>query len=200
MLGLNTIYREILLDALHHTLPVCEESRNIYRHACLVAAVAYEAAALTGQVPPQPAATIGLLHEIGQCVLLLLAQQHPPLTSVLPMIQRAPIGAELLKRWNLPERVWRVVALQDHPAFAPPAVIDPAVQEEVAVLYLARLYAQRAIGETPTPQRMAFVKVYMAVLGMTPVDFEAVATEKVLPALRNKSAGLPADVRNQLAP
>ena len=72
----------------------------------------------------QASTTIGLLHDIGQGVRILMKTAHPDQTDKIDGLPPEVLGARLLRLWGLPDRICTVVEKQALPEFTPPDMIQ----------------------------------------------------------------------------
>jgi hypothetical protein len=71
-------------------------------------------------VKPVPMGTIGLLHEEGKRVVLLLPRKNPSIAGFMERLDACRLGSVLLHRWNIPQVICRPIAFQGEPQRAPP--------------------------------------------------------------------------------
>ena len=169
-------------------------SRDIQARATLTAVLAYEIALASGQVNPLLASTIGLLHNIGASIGLLVRKTRPEVAELLDCVESPALGAAVLTGWGLPERVFEVVARQDQPHALLPEELD-VHGAELAVLYVARV-CHDVLLERATPP--ANVGAYMARLGLRETNCAAFCRDTLVPTLAKKAESLPATVRARL--
>jgi HD-like signal output (HDOD) protein len=194
LLGTATVYQLILESAIESVIPDTPESRDIQARATLVAVLAYEIAIASGQGHPLLASTIGLLHNIGDSIALLIRRTRPDAAALIDCVEPPALGAAMLTGWGLPERVSRVVEQQDQPKVLLPEELD-VHGAELAVLYLARV-CHDVLLERATPPANA--GDYMARLGLREMDCATFCRETLVPALARKVDALPAAVRARL--
>ena len=144
LLGTVSVYQLILESAVESVIPDVPESREIQARATLVAVLAYEIALVSGQVNPLVASTIGLLHNIGDSIALLIRRTRPDVAGLLDCIESPALGATVLAGWGLPERVHAVVQRQDQPAGA-----------AAGRARRARRGSRRAVSRAGVPRRAA---------------------------------------------
>jgi putative nucleotidyltransferase with HDIG domain len=126
-LGIPTA-RKVLLTAGLGALFASRPLQELWEHSLRAAQAAHEVAALCG-VDGETAYTAGLLHDIGRLILagcpshLRIAEQAWlaagfPLTYAETLVHgsdHALIGADLLRRWELPDEIVDAVALHHRP-------------------------------------------------------------------------------------
>jgi HD-like signal output (HDOD) protein/CRP-like cAMP-binding protein len=196
-LGTIAVYQLVVSSGLEHVLPDTKESREIQAHSHLVSLIASEIARLTNAVPPQLAATIGLLHDVGRCVAPVMKQQQPGAAALIDLLDASRLGARLLGSWGLPGGVVAPIAHQREPEFSPPESVDGAHRNEVAILHLAHLCGDLAVGREPAGPTI-FVEGYLAALRTRETTLPDFYRESVLPAITKPLGRLPARVRQAL--
>jgi HD-like signal output (HDOD) protein len=139
ILGINQVYQIIIGKGLKSAMPDTEEFRLLYRHSNLISLISYEISVLTKMRQPVLLSTIGLLHDVGKSVLMLLREQYSKSLALLDAMDDTMIGAMLLKKWNLPESIHRSVEYQGYPDFSPPSEVPPECRQIVAILHMAHL-------------------------------------------------------------
>ena len=143
-------------------------------------------------VRPQLATTVGLLHSVGKSVVPVLKEGHPDLAPLIDLLDASKLGARLLASWGLPPCVFRVIGHQRDPEFSPPGGVDPDYRNEVAVLYLARVYEDALSGRERRTVPVGYAGAYLSALGITGTGYLDLYRERVLPAVRKRLKHLPA--------
>lgn len=194
LLGTATVYQLLLESAVESVVGDGPETREIQARATMVSVLAYEIAMASGQENPLLASTVGLLHNIGDSIALLLRRTKPDIAGLLDLVESPALGAAVLAAWGLPERVHQVVERHHQAAVLLPEELDchPA---EVAVLYLAGV-CHDVLLERATPP--AHVTAYMTRLGLRETNCATFCKEVLVPALAKKVESLPAAVRSRL--
>jgi HD-like signal output (HDOD) protein len=195
LLGTATVYQLILETAVDGVIPDDPESHDIQVRATLTSVLAYEIALASGRVNPLLASTIGLLHNIGDGIALLIRRAQPETAELVGCVESASLGAAVLTAWGLPERVGQIVERQEEPPLLLPEELG-ANEAELAVLYLARV-CHDVLLERATPPAAA--AAYMTYLGLRDADCMTFCRETLRPALAKKAESLPASVRKRLA-
>jgi HD-like signal output (HDOD) protein len=195
MLGVNTVYQIILETGIERVMPDTKEAREIQTSAHLVSVLAREIAALSTDVPAVVAATIGLLHDVGRSVALLVGHSRPDLGALVAVLDPSVLGARVLQSWGLPERVFRVIADQRRAEILPPSRLEHEYAREVAVLHLAHVCHDLLAGRAPRSPYAAEYLELLGLRGMTPTNLYR---ERIAPALAKMRDCLPAAVRARL--
>jgi HD-like signal output (HDOD) protein len=196
-LGTSNVYRLILDDGLRKVLPECPEAEEIQAHSYLVSVFAQEVA-IAARLQPSVCTTVGLLHDIGQTVGLLLRTRQPEVASFVQLLDAPQLGADLLRRWAVPEEVCAVIEHQHEPEFLPPDSIDGAYRREVATLYLAHVCAELTVSGEPVSTSTAYVLQYLALLGVQEATLVDFYHRRIVPKIAKQAERLPGRVRGLL--
>lgn len=115
-LGLNTtkhlvvsfVMRNLFHEKIHTDL-LKERARNLWHHSVEVASISMALAYATPGFDAEEALLAGLLHDIGELVILTYAESYPDLIvdsdaldGVIKQL-KAEIGAVILREWQFPE-------------------------------------------------------------------------------------------------
>jgi hypothetical protein len=176
---------EVLSDA--------PESREIQLRAHVVSALAYEVAHASGRLAPLVASTLGLLHNIGESVALLM-RDRPDAAPLMAIVEPEALGGAALAAWGLPERVHGVVARQREPELCRPEDIGPYA-EELAVLWVAESCHAVLFGRGAASPH---TRAYMEWLGLRETDCAAFCHDVLRPELARHPERLPAAVQDRL--
>ena len=149
---------------------------------------------MSGKVNPLAASTVGLLHNIGDSLALLIRKTGPGAAAMLDSVDAPALGAAVLAGWRMPERVHRVVELQHQPTVLLPAELD-AYAAEIGVLYVAQACHELLLGGGAP---MAHVSEYMAWLGLGETSCANFCRHTIRPALAKSAESLPARVRARI--
>src|SRR5690606_13656648 len=90
--------------------------------------------------------TVGLLHDIGKSVILLLKYQHQNMAFLLNLLDPGMIGALLLREWQIPEEIAVVLEYQNYTTLMPPESIPDEYRINTSVLHLAHLCSDYIAG------------------------------------------------------
>jgi hypothetical protein len=140
--------------------------------------------------------TIGILHDIGKIVVLLLKRKYHNIKDLFDLLDDAGIGASLLESWDLPACVFQVIENQHVPEFCPPENLDHPYRNEIAILYLAHVYYDLLVGKT-TVSTM-YLPEYLSMLNLPHADPLRLYQDTLFPALLKNQKRLPETVRNLL--
>jgi HD-like signal output (HDOD) protein len=195
LLGTATVYQIMLESAIETVIPEMPEAREAQVRATLISVLAYEIALASRRDNPLVASTVGLLHNVGDSVAMLLRRTRPEAASLLDGVEGPVLGGVVLAGWGLPERVHQVVARQDEAQVLLPDELGEH-GDEIAALYLARVCHDLLLERAAPP---AHVGEYLRSLGLRESSCLALCREVILPALAKKIDTLPAAVRTRLA-
>jgi HD-like signal output (HDOD) protein len=194
LLGTATVYQLLMESAIESVVGDLPETRDIQARATMLSVLGYEIALATGQENPLLASTIGLLHNIGDSLALLIRRSRPEAAGLLDLVAGPVLGASVLAGWGLPERVYQVVERQQQASVLLPEELD-GHSAELGVLYLAGV-CHDVLLEGATPP--AHAAAYMAWLGLRETNTATFCREVLVPALAKKLETLPAAVRARL--
>ncbi len=199
-MGFNEVYQIALSRGLMKSIPDSVEFREVYRHSLFLSFIASELCQSYDRNRAALLSTIGLLHDLGQTVLLLLRKQNPKWSLFIDTLDSAKLGAMLLAQWNIPKQICYTIEYQAWPAFRQPADIPSDQKENIALLYVAHAVydhlANRALDALDHP----FLDEYLRLLGFDCPGIAEISRDIVLEGLRRKSQRLPDFVRKLIGP
>lgn len=196
-LGSNQVYQLVMENSLKSVMPKTEEFDRLLRHSTAVSSIAYEAATAAGRRDLSGAgATVGMLHDMGTAIILLLKRQNPKLRSLLDLLNHAQMGADLLAKWELPEKMCKTIKYHTQPEYLPPEGISEDVRDEVALLHVAHCCADRLLGATEGGLKELFFPEYFAQIAGKPVERSDFYHGRLLPALSRNKKAYPAWLRD----
>ncbi|MBU2552741.1 MAG: HDOD domain-containing protein [Proteobacteria bacterium] len=197
-LGFNEVYRLLMTVGIRRTMPDTPFFRKLHRHAVVVSHLAFRLSQASQVGRPIEIATIGLMHELGLCVLRRLMEANPNLGVFIQAMDGALMGALLLESWDLPPAICQAVEYQCHPEFAPPARLPQDVRDNVSLLYLAHLCHDRIMDEADPGTPVPFLEEYLRVFGWGGSTLEDVTARRLLPGLLKKIDTYPVFFRQKL--
>ena len=198
ILGFNNLYSLIMREAMESTLPQNEQSEKIHSHSCLISFIAYELCSYVKDIPSQSIITLGLLHDIGRGVQVVMKQSNWTIPEYVDTFDTARLGADLLRKWELPDRLCRIVEVQEQAEFTPPDLIAPEFRREIGILHIAHVLESLIIRDTPAAT--IYTKDYMAAIGITGTTPEALLKERIIPVLTRNLRRLPHGVQTMSSP
>jgi HD-like signal output (HDOD) protein len=197
-LGFNQVYQLVIDHGVKSTMPDTSEFQELQCHSNIVSIISFELAKLCNKQKPVMLGTIGLLHDVGNSVILLLKRQHQKLTMLIDLLDYACIGSLLLNKWNVPDNVYKSIEYQRFPEFFPPTEIPDEFRENSAILYIAHICYEYSKGKREEELPLAFVDEYIKLLGFSEMSLSQLLKNHIMPALYKKSNSYPENVRKFL--
>jgi len=183
LIGLNELYHIVFSIGLQQTMPKTENFLNLFNHSSIISRIAFEIS-LTSQVGnPAQLRTIGLLHDLGESVILLLKKQYPKLSFLIDGLEKSFLGAILLKRWKLPEIICDTVGYQSYPDFTDPKRIPEHVRINITILYFAHLCYEVITGDFKPEIDRIELEPYKKILRWENRGLEDITTSVLIPKL-----------------
>lgn len=198
LLGLNQVYQLVMNVGIRSTMPRTPAFQELFFHSLAVSFIGFEIAQLCSQQKAVAVSTIGLLHDIGKSVVLLLKKQYPKMELLADMLDPATIGALLLREWNIPDTVCKTLEYQSYPEWLPAEAIPKECRKHVAVLYVAHLCYDYLSGTQEVDLPTNLLDDYMEVLNRPERSIGEFVEKKIYPALDKKKAAFPEDMRQFL--
>lgn len=198
-LGFNEVYQIALSRGLMKSIPDSDEFREIHRHSVFLSYIASELCQSYDKNRAALLSTIGLLHDIGQTVLLLLRKQNPKWSLFIEMLDPGKLGAMLLKQWNIPKQVCQTIEYQAYPAFCPSAEIPSDQKVNIALLYVAHAACDHLNNGPGEAIDRPYLDDYLRLLRFGSRSFDQILESNILQGLRAKSQRLPDFVLRRLA-
>jgi len=198
LLGFNGVYQMVVNNGLKSTMPQSEPFTTLQTHSLMVSMIANEVSLLSSRERAGVNSTIGLLHDLGKSVILLLKLKNPKIGGLLDTVDHSEIGSELLRSWSLPDHMCEVIERQNYPEFSPPQKIDADYLEDLGVLYISKICCEHIMGNGQTASSTAFFNDYLSVLKFprqSSVDF---CKEKIYPVMMKNEGRFPANLRYEL--
>jgi len=191
LFGLNGLYQLVVGEGVRRSMPDTPYFQNLHSHSVAISNIAFALSQKAQFTDPAQVATVGLLHDLGQIVIKLLKERNPGLDMLIDSLDRAQIGALLLKKWNLPEVVWRSVEFQFYPEFSPPTNVPMDIRTTVAVVYLSHLCYEFLQGHSEPDLPTVFVDDYLSLLRWQRLSVADITQQYVLPVLSKRKNSLP---------
>jgi HD-like signal output (HDOD) protein len=197
LLGFNQIYQLAMAEGIRSTMPTTAEFQKLQSHCIQVSIISSEISKLFNIKSGLVFSTIGLLHDIGKSIILLLGEKYPKLRMVFDAQSHAEIGSLLLKNWNIPDMVCSTVEYQQYPEFSMPEEIPEKCREAAAVLYIAHLCYDYLHGKKESELPKAFLDDYLHLLRIPKGSFSELVGRTLL-CLLKKVNTYPESVREFL--
>jgi HD-like signal output (HDOD) protein len=196
ILGFNNIYSLVMRQAAQSTMPITRDTTRIHKHSCLISVLCYEISSNSKEQQSQTATTIGLLHDIGRGVQVVMKNAHPDKADFIDTFPTATLGAELLRVWGLPERICKIVEFQQQPEFCSPDLVPSEYHREAGTLHIAHILEYLLVGHQPDPTHTIFTQEYMSLLGFGHMSPEQLLKERILPSLLKHKARIPPEIQS----
>lgn len=201
LLGFNRIYQLVMDRNLLKTLPQTAEFHVLQKHSMLVSTLCFEIAQALKLENAALYSTIGLMHDIGQSVVLLLKRQNPQTAFLLNLLDPGMIGTLLLREWQLPEEIAAIPQYLLQAELLPPASLPPEQRRKLAVLRVAHCCLAH-IQASPQPRDHAWFSDYMQELQQQQPGCESAAAfidRQLRPWLQGRTSIQPPLIRSFLA-
>lgn len=195
LLGFNQIYQVILNLGIQKTMPDTGQFKRLQAHSVLISILCFEISQATRSGNGPVMNTIGLLHDIGKSVLLLLISQNPKLAFFISLLDPARIGAMLLNMWEIPEEIVHSLEYQKYPELLPPEMIPESCRRQVSILYLAHLCLDQLSGKAKPGNTTVFLRDYLEELGIREKNVEDFVSISLLPSIKKRLPTYPAEVQ-----
>ena len=198
LIGFSRMYQLIIAEGLRSSMPDTPDFNAIQSHSVSISHIAFALSLTSRTGHPSEVATIGLLHDLGRGVILLLKKQNPSLGILIDSLDHAKLGALLLKEWGMPDILSRSLEYQSYPEFLPPDMIQMEVRNDVAILYLAHLCFNLLTGTSQHTLPDIFMAQYLRLLRWEQLDVSQVIQKHLLPTLTKSIETYPIAFRQLL--
>jgi len=188
-LGFSNVYQVVIEDSVKNILPHDAEYEAIRVHSYIISLLAHETSVHCQRSKPLLHATLGILHDIGKIVLLLLKRQYPNIQAIIEMLDDAKIGACLLRPWGFPEPMAALIEHQYDPEFTPPEDVRQEYRDDLVILYLAHRFEAMLQSEESAPP--VYFEAYLTHLGLTQDSYTTLYRSAMVPALLKNKKRLP---------
>ncbi|HID28915.1 MAG TPA: HDOD domain-containing protein [Desulfobacterales bacterium] len=198
LLGFNQVYQMIVDMGIRSTMPKTPAFRELQFHSMMVSFIGFEMCQLYKVGKAALVSTIGLLHDIGKSVILLLRQRNPKMTFLVDMLDHTKIGSLLLEEWNIPDVVCKSLEYQSYPALLPPETIPEEYRTNVTVLYMAHLCYEYLLGRSESELPTAFFREYGETVGCPEKSIAELVEKRLIPSMNKKHKTFPEAVQDFL--
>ncbi|OPY80631.1 MAG: HDOD domain protein [Syntrophorhabdus sp. PtaU1.Bin153] len=195
LLGFNQVYGILMENFLEGILPRHVNLKGLNLHSAIISQMAFDISQLSNKSKPVMMSTLGILHDMGKCVMLLSKSRKPELDLAYDKLDGGKIGSLLLDTWNTPEIICRTVEYQSYPRFAPPEEVPSSYREAVAILHLAHICYDYLGGVAEEDALRAFSDEYMDLLNLENKSIPDLMKVHILPSLSKKIDVFPDHVR-----
>ena len=199
LLGFNELYQLVIAGGVRQSMPDSPSFQELHSHCVDMSHISFALSQETRVGKPVELATIGLMHDLGQIVILLLKKQNPKLAMFIDSLDQSQIGGLLLKSWNLPDVIWKSIEFQFFPEFAYPANIPTEILDNTTILYLSHLCYDIYQNKSEHELHTTFLDEYKQLLNLEKYSIVDIAYKLVLPNLNKKINSLPISLRQLMA-
>ena len=199
LFGFNELYQLVIAESVRLTMPNIPSFQELHSHCVNISHISFALSQETRVGKPVELSTIGLMHDLGQIVILLLKKQNPKLAMFIDSLDQSQIGGLLLKSWNLPDVIWKSIEFQFFPEFAYPANIPTEILDNTTILYLSHLCYDIYQNKSEHELHTTFLDEYKQLLNLEKYSIVDIAYKLVLPNLNKKINSLPISLRQLMA-
>jgi HD-like signal output (HDOD) protein len=198
LLGFNQIYQIIASKGIQSTMPKTPEFQQLQYHSMMISVFCFEISLAVKQGSAPLLSTVGLLHDIGKSVILLLKHQHPNMAFLLNLLDPCMIGALLLREWQIPEEIATVLEYQNHTTLSPPESIPDDYRVNTSVLHVAHLCFEYMAGTLSGASAPEFFFAHMQVLGQKAGSIDEFVRHCLAPSMAARNSTLPKAIQGFL--
>jgi HD-like signal output (HDOD) protein len=198
LLGFNQVYQLVVDIGIRSIMPKTADFRELQIHSIIAGFISFEIAKLCKLEKALVNNTIGLLHDIGKSIILLIKKQRPKMEFLIDMLDHTKIGSLLLKEWNIPDEICRGLEYQSYAEYLPPEEIPTKYRKDVAVLHIAHLCYYYLQGRSEYEPTSPFLSEYMDILGVREGTVSGIVNKGILPLFKKNLGTFPQDVRSFL--
>lgn len=195
LLGFNQVYQILMDNFLQGIMPKHFNLKELNLHSAIISQIAFDIASLTKKTKPVMMSTLGILHDLGKCVVLIANEKKPEMGFDMTTLDDSKIGSLLLDSWNTPAVICQSVEHQPFPQFCPPERIPEGVRDNVSILYIAHLCFNYLCGRSEEDIEGAFFEDYMNILDMKNSSIQDLVNQHIMPSLIKKIDVFPDYVR-----
>lgn len=196
LLGFNQIYQIIASKGIQSTMPKTAEFQQLQLHSMTISVLCFEISQAVRQGSAPLLSTVGLLHDIGKSVILLLKYQHQNMAFLLNLLDPGMIGALLLREWQIPEEIAVVLEYQNYTTLMPPESIPDEYRINTSVLHLAHLCSDYIAGALGPDSAPGFFGAHMQVLGQKSHNIDQFVRAVLAPSISARNATLPKSLQS----
>jgi HD-like signal output (HDOD) protein len=198
LLGFSQVYQLVMDIGIRTTMPKTPPFQELLFHSMMISFLGFEISQFSDARKAVTVSTLGLLHDIGYSVILLLKERHPKMELLIDTLDHSKIGSLLLKQWNIPDIVCQSLEYQCYPEWLPPGKIPEEHRHYVTVLHIAHLCCQYMEGKSESELPTAFLGEYMKTINCSEKSIAELVEKKIFPSMHKKLKTLPDTVRQFL--
>ncbi len=195
LFGFNELYQLVIAESLRLTMPNIPSFQKLHSHCVNISHISFALSQETRVGKPVQLSTIGLMHDLGRIVILLLKKQNPKLAMFIDSLDQSQIGGLLLKSWNLPDVIWKSIEFQLFPEFVHPTNIPAEILDNTTILYFSHLCYDIYRNKLEHELHTTFLDEYKQLLNLEKYSVVDIAYRLVLPNLNKKINSLPMSLK-----
>lgn len=196
LLGFNQVYQILMENFLQGVMPKHFDLKSLNLHSAVISQIAFDIAQLSKKSTPVMMSTLGILHDLGKCVILVSQSRKPDMDIVMARLDDCTVGSLLLDAWNTPAIMCRSVEYQRYPYFCSPKDIPQDCRESVAILYISHLCFDYLRGNQNYEGTDAFLEEYLDCIELGTYSIEGLVRQYILPSLIRKMDVFPDYIRD----
>jgi HD-like signal output (HDOD) protein/CRP-like cAMP-binding protein len=196
LLGFNQVYQILMENFLQGVMPKHFNLKALNLHSAVISQVAFDIAQLAKKSKPVMMSTLGILHDLGKCVVLVSKAKKPELDIIMARLNDCKVGSLLLDAWKTPAIICQSVEYQLYPQFSPVEEIPEDCRESVAILYIAHICFDYLNGKMEETYMEPFLEEYMNIVDLSGYSIEKLVAQHILPSLVRKIDIFPDYVRD----
>ena len=196
LLGFNQVYQILMENFLQGVVPKHFNLKALNLHSAVISQIAFDIAQLAKKSKPVMMSTLGILHDLGKCVVLVSKAKKPELDIIMARLNDCKVGSLLLDAWNTPAIICQSVEYQSYPQFCPAEEIPEDCRESVAILYVAHICFDYLNGKMEETCMQPFLEEYMDIVDLSSYSIENLVAQHILPSLVRKIDVFPDYVRD----
>ena len=196
LLGFNQIYQIVVSKGIQSTMPKTPAFQQLQYHSVLISVLSQEISLTLKQGSAPLLSTLGLLHDIGKSVILLMKRQQPRHAFLINLLDPDIVGSMLLREWNIPNEICGCLEFLALSELAPPEDIPDEHRVNLTILNLAHSCCDFLLANTQGEFAAAFSQDQFRALNCRSLDAEDFLRNKLAPSIASRGSRLPKLVQN----
>jgi HD-like signal output (HDOD) protein len=192
-LGVSQVLQIVVSASMKSITGGSPQLDSLYSHSTLISNVSSLLVENKDKRISPVAATIGILHEVGEILKALMKEKHQSLDLLVDHLSGAKMGAMLLKGWGIPELICKVIEASEQSPYTLPDELDDEVRDFVACLHACHSVCSFVEDETLSTDPIT--QAYLSQLGFDEMNIEQLLRFYLVPKLRSNVNRLPVDVQ-----
>lgn len=191
LLGYNEVAQIVIAEGVRRVMPKAPDFNELYNHSLAVSYIASTLSFGLNIAKPSEIGTIGLMHEFGQLVIMLLKSRNKKMGPLFDLVDTSQMGKILLQNWDLPKSIYRTIEHQFYPDFTTPDKIPEDIKNNVIILYFSHLCYHHLKGKQEEELSLIFFHDYLEIMNIERQSFSVFINKKVLSFLDHRKKTLP---------